>query len=399
MADPRNTRQGDPLPDAPGEEARSVPYLVLKALASLWLTVVLLALCIVLVFVGSLAQIHMDIQTTQKTFFYTWLVLTPSFPIPFPGGFTLGTLLLINLLAAHVMRFSFRPERIGLLLTHLGLIVLLVGGLLTALFQVESNLTLNVGETRNYTESPTEYELAIAWPSKKKGLDHVVAIPQWMVENRDPISYPGLPFTLHIDRWYENSTLLGPMQANGLKPQATEGIGAKLVVERELPGGATDPTNMPSAVVRVRTLEGKDLGSWLLTSFIPSPQEVQVDGKPYYPTLRHRRFYKPFSIKLLTFIHKQYHGVDIPKRFESRVQLIDPARGIDRPQRIYMNHPLRYGGKTFYQASFGKGDRLSVFQVVQNPGWLIPYLSCALVALGLALHFGRKLAASLKEAR
>jgi len=63
-----------------------------------------------------------------------------------------------------------------------------------------------------------------------------------------------------------------------------------------------------------------------------------------------------------------------------------------------MNHPLRYGGKTFYQASFGKGDALSVLQVVRNPGWLIPYLSCALVALGLALHFGKKLSASLRNA-
>ena len=44
-----------------------------------------------------------------------------------------------------------------------------------------------------------------------------------------------------------------------------------------------------------------------------------------------------------------------------------------------MNQPLRYEGKAFYQASFGKGDTLSILQVVENPGWLLPYVSCVLV--------------------
>ena len=52
-----------------------------------------------------------------------------------------------------------------------------------------------------------------------------------------------------------------------------------------------------------------------------------------------------------------------------------------------MNQPLRYEGKTYYQSSFGKNDTLSIFQVVENPGWVIPYLSCVLVTLGLLIHF------------
>lgn len=62
-----------------------------------------------------------------------------------------------------------------------------------------------------------------------------------------------------------------------------------------------------------------------------------------------------------------------------------------------MNQPLRYAGKTFYQASFGKGDTLSVLQVVKNPGWLLPYISCVLVALGLILHFAVSLGRALRK--
>ena len=64
---------------------------------------------------------------------------------------------------------------------------------------------------------------------------------------------------------------------------------------------------------------------------------------------------------------------------------------------IYMNQPLRYEGRTFYQASYGKGDTLSVLQVVANPGWLVPYLSCTLITLGLLVHFGITLFNALKR--
>ena len=62
-----------------------------------------------------------------------------------------------------------------------------------------------------------------------------------------------------------------------------------------------------------------------------------------------------------------------------------------------MNQPLRYDGKAFYQASFGKNDTLSILQVVENPGWLLPYISCVLVRLGLLVHFGISLRRALRR--
>ena len=48
-----------------------------------------------------------------------------------------------------------------------------------------------------------------------------------------------------------------------------------------------------------------------------------------------------------------------------------------------MNHPLLYAGETFYQQSFLPGDTGTILQVVRNPGWLLPYISCVMVALGM----------------
>ncbi len=113
--------------------------------------------------------------------------------------------------------------------------------------------------------------------------------------------------------------------------------------------------------------------------------------------MRPRREYLPYSLTLKNFRHDVYPGTDIPKNFSSLVRLVHPGRGEERDVLIYMNQPLRYAGKAFYQASFGKGDTLSVLQVVENPGWLLPYISCVLVAAGLILHFVLALFRSLKR--
>jgi hypothetical protein len=113
--------------------------------------------------------------------------------------------------------------------------------------------------------------------------------------------------------------------------------------------------------------------------------------------MRQRRIYLPYSLTLKKFRHDVYMGTDIPKNFSSLVHLSNPVSGEERDVLIYMNQPLRYDGKTFYQASFGKGDTLSVLQVVQNPGWLLPYVACALVTAGLLVHFGITLRRRLRR--
>src|SRR5262249_25650663 len=104
----------------------------------------------------------------------------------------------------------------------------------------------------------------------------------------------------------------------------------------------------------------------------------------------------PYTIHLKEFRHDRYIGTDKPKNFSSLIRLVDPTRNEDREVLIYMNEPLRYEGETFYQASFLKGDTGTVLQVVRNPGWLMPYVSCILVAVGMLVHFGLHLVGFLR---
>jgi ABC-type transport system involved in cytochrome c biogenesis permease subunit len=57
-----------------------------------------------------------------------------------------------------------------------------------------------------------------------------------------------------------------------------------------------------------------------------------------------------------------------------------------------MNNPIRYRGETFYQSTYNKDRRTNLestgLQVVENAGWVIPYVTCMMVLVGMLAHFG-----------
>jgi hypothetical protein len=138
--------------------------------------------------------------------------------------------------------------------------------------------------------------------------------------------------------------------------------------------------------------DGKSLGKWLFSAHLEN-QFITIDGKEYQLALRFKQSQRPFSFHLTNFEHKVFDGTSTPKDFRSYIQIHDPELGEDRPVQIYMNAPLYYRGETFYQSSWTtdpitKKANGTVLQVVRNPGWLMPYLACLLVGVGLLAHFG-----------
>ena len=116
-------------------------------------------------------------------------------------------------------------------------------------------------------------------------------------------------------------------------------------------------------------------------------------------TLRPARYYKPYSVTLQKFTHEKYAGTEIPRNFSSKVTLIDSERSVNRNALIYMNHPLRYRGETFYQAGFQPDDSATILQVVRNPSFIAPYVACVIVAAGLLVQFGFHLVGFSRQRR
>jgi hypothetical protein len=120
------------------------------------------------------------------------------------------------------------------------------------------------------------------------------------------------------------------------------------------------------------------------------PLQVNLDKTLYTVELRPRREYKPYAITLKQFTHAVYPGTTTPKDFSSLIDLVG-ENNERREVKIYMNNPLRYSGETFFQSGYFPDNSGTVLQVVRNPGWLLPYLSCTLVTLGMVMHFGQAL--------
>jgi hypothetical protein len=483
-----------------------------KFLTSLRLTVWTLAFSIVLVFLGTVAQVHEGLWDAQNRWFRSLLVVRQPgdvwwVPPIFPGGFTLGSILLVNLIAAHINRFQWSAKKIGIHLTHLGIIMLLVSELTTYLFSVESHMRSREGETRSYSEAPRGDEL-VFMSDVDATHDEVIAIPEEIVAERKDLNHPKLPFTVRVKDYSVNGEVVSHssvidaatkmtsalatvesqftgtdglaalaataaqmegraqvwrdalkaigepeeadivraaqrvaeqperaqklvaelktrfqremtarfIQQGGALRYAAEKISAGEKIEADKLPAATgtgagqrflkiplpkakdmDTRNMPFAVIEL--IEGgKSLGEWLVSPYL-NDQTITAGGKTWRTALRWTREYHPFSIALLKTTHEIYPGTitrsnpqGIPKNFQSRVRVNNPATGENREVDIYMNNPLRYGGLTFFQYQMGRDEiannvGTSTLQVVRNPGWQVPYLGCGIVGVGMTWQF------------
>ena len=389
---------------------------------SLKLTVTLLAFSIVLVFVGTLAQADEGLYGAQAHYFKQWIVIGAHLfghkvPLILPGGYLLGVLLLVNLISAHIYRFEFSRKKLGIQLAHAGVIVLLVGQLSTDMLAREMQMHFGEGETRSYSESATDYELIFV------SGDEVTAIPNKLLKPGGELKIESLPFTIRVQEFWHNSDMnfRAPMMQNA-PPLATNGVALNFDFRKVDDVKTMDQKNVPTAVLEFLTPAGS-LGTWVASDWtgdpalveavrngyaqmgagmaqkiagqLVAPQVIVADGKNFTFTMRPARVRHAFTLTLLKATHTVYPGTDIPKDFRSRVRIDNSQTGEKREVEISMNHPLRYGGYTYYQYQMDAGQAAqmagrtptSVLSVVRNPGWLTPYVGCAMVGAGLLIQF------------
>src|SRR2546429_8771028 len=377
---------------------------IVDLVTSLKLTIVCLAAGMALIFVGTIAQVHLGIHEAQQRYFQSMFVWWPpegrGLKIPIcPGGHLIGAVLLINLIAAHAKRFRWTWRKLGIHLTHAGLIIMLAGGLFTDLFAVESHVRLANGDTKNYSEDLRETELAVI-DTTGEDLDQVTAIPESVLRHSRVVDHWSLPFRIVVRSFYQNSRLKILSKAGeGARPIANQGPGAMIAVQLAPRAIAPEERDVPAAAIEILPKDGGSLGTWLVSDALGAPQGFSCDSRTWSLAMRTARYYKPYSVTLQKFTHEKYAGTEIPKNFASKVTLIDPERNVSRDVLIYMNHPLRYRGETFYQAGFQQDDRATILQVVHNPSFLAPYIACIIVAAGLLVQFGIHLVGFARKRR
>lgn len=302
-------------------------------------------------------------------------------------------------------------KRAGIVLLHGGVGLLMLSELYTGLNAVETRMQIDEGATVDWAYNPHKVELAVI-DASDPAKDRTTVVPESLLvgasSSTTPLSHADLPFDVRVLRYYVDSHLAPPAKS----PSATLGAGLGIGAEERAPEAGEDlllsGERAPSAYIELLDkTDGGSLGVMLVSVWgdawvrllADAPviqqarqaldsQTVTVQGKAYQIALRFQRVQKPYAITLQDFRFDRYLGVETAKNFESRVHLVDSQARVDRDVRIYMNNPLRYRGDTLYQADFDKADeKTTVLQVVSNEGWMVPYVSCMLVAVGMLAHF------------
>lgn len=364
---------------------------ILLRLSSLKLSVVVLTLFLIIVFVGTIAQVDLGIYYAQKKYFQSFFVFyeVGPFSLPIlPGGYLLGWLFSLNLIAAMLVRFKWTKQNIGLLITHIGLLTLVVGSGIAGAITTESQMAIEEGSTSHYSQHLRYSELVVIDTSHP---DHntVTAIPDSLLSDETLLKDEHLPFDINVIRFYPNAQLaMQPFPVEYPTPKITQDIGTRMFIKPLAVFVRDDLRNNTTVIVELLDKTSHEsLGTWLFSLDLVSAQIINVKGKEYELNLRPRRFYNPYSITLNDFSHDLYPGTDIPKNFSSAITLDTPSTGENRDTLIYMNHPLRIDGKTYYQASFANNNTISIFQVVDNPIWQLPYIACLLITFGMTVLF------------
>ena len=243
---------------------------IVKFFSSLRLTVACLAFGLVLVFVGTLAQVDLGLYKAQndyfRSFFVYWSPAHATWKIPvLPGGYLIGFVLLANLVTAHYTRFVFTRKKLGIWLTHVGIILLLVGQLLTDMLSRESAMHIREGEGKNYSEAEREAELSVVEESNSD-TEKVVAIPQGRLERKNIIRHEQLPFAIRVKEFFGNSSTEALNPKTGVAA-ATQGAGLRRQVKLLPHVTKQDERDMPSAVIEIMS-GGKSLGTWLVSEWL-----------------------------------------------------------------------------------------------------------------------------------
>ncbi|MBS0203354.1 MAG: cytochrome c biogenesis protein CcsA [Planctomycetes bacterium] len=305
---------------------------------------------------------------------------------------TQGSVASVALLVGCIIVFN---KRSGIVLLHSGIGLLMFYELHVAMTAVETQMNLQEGETTAFVHDIRTYELAVIDKSAKDE-ERVTAIPRSMIRDGEKIDVPVLPFNIEISRVLPNSHLRAASVRD--KNPATAGLGVEWFAEPKKPGSGTDmdsKVDMAAAYVKLTDrATDKPIGTYLVGMLLSMSNEtdsIRVGDKTYELALRPKRYYKPFQFRLIDVKKEDYIGTGTPRNYASKVHIVEPGQHVDEDKTIWMNNPLRFANETFYQSGYfqerGTGVEHTTLSVVANSGWMMPYVACMLVAIGMLAHF------------
>lgn len=339
----------------------------------------LMPVLMLLLVVGTLAQAEIGLYEAHQKYFASFVFFYG--PIPLPGGYLVLSLLSLNLLIKFLFFSEWKWTKAGIILTHLGALVLLLGGLLTALYAREGYMVIAEGDQTPYVYDYHARELLIFENDNLKYRIGADELKSSMVNGTD------LPLGILIENFCDNCEIKKreELVQDFAEEQDLKSMAAFMALTPK-PVDKQPEVNLSGFSFSLDNLSEDQNGLYIAFEAMPKPIVVQKDGREYKLIYGKAQRQLPFSLKLLDFKKENYPGMSMAKGYSSALEVVDG--GARWNALIEMNAPLRYKGYTFFQSSFDQNERgeATVLTVVENKGRLFPYIGTFIIALGLILH-------------
>lgn len=384
------------MKNSPSARQSAARHPIIEVVLHPAITLVCLLILFTLIFFGTLYQTEHGLFEAQKKFFGYGLVLIGEF-FPLPAASLVLWVLSIQLAALMAVRLPWKPAKAGLWVVHLGIMSLLVGGFITQVMAVESQLTLAEGEEGQYSTSYQDWELAF-WETSGDS-NRVLAFDAGALPAGTMAELAPYRATLRIAVNYPNCDAFTEESGKtGADKQEIVYLNASNVAVLEARKPEKEVTQNVPGLLFTLSEPGRDARHILLYGAESQPLSLMMGGRRVFCQLRLKHYPMNFSLKLTDFVKNVHPGTDVPSSFESYADLRE--QGGSRQVKVWMNNPLRHQGYTFFQASYvqppGMAER-STFAVVTNPGRVLPYVSSLVVFVGLLLHFLLKLVPFIRQ--
>lgn len=356
---------------------------------------------------ATLEQIDSGLHATLRKYFdWRAVVVIPKInneivPIPLPGGYWACVLLFINLTLGGILRMRKGVRQIGVMISHAGILFLLVAGAVSHHRSERGHMMIIEGEASNVAEDYFEHTVEITEHQAGKPATIHVVRGRYLTDLEDSrirsVRLPGLPFDMEFARYLSNADVKAAALVQ--PPEDTLPLGGYYLSPK--PDEINAEMNTPGCIARIVRRDGTKEDPFLLSSAAYHPFTVRHEDRVFTIALRKRQWVMPFTVKLDKFIAEFHPGTMKPAKFVSEITRLED--GTEVKAVIQMNEPMRYAGRTFYQASYqqvgqGPATRMaSVFEVVSNPADQWPLYSLCVVTLGLLIHFVMRLATAIQS--
>ena len=356
-------------------------YRLISFLSSPKIFLVTLFWLMILVILGTLDQANIGLYQSQQKYFSSWVTWFGFLPVP--GGRITLVVMFINLFSFILKPSFWSFKKIGIIIIHLGILLLLFGAGLTAWFSSEGMMAIREGTSSNFIFNSFKKELIIK-DTSNSNYNMIISISDMLLKKKNIINNDKIPFTINVIDYFTNCDIKPRGLDFNSKELNYKGL-AKNNILVKIENAKDYELNRTGITFEISNGDSAN-GIYSLILDQPINQKININGKELILELRRERTYLPFNIELIDFKKELHPGTNIAKSFSSRVNLNENE--IKRSALIEMNFPLRYKNYTFYQSSFIENfnSDTTILSVVKNYGRLFPYISSIIMSIGLLSH-------------